>query len=84
MNNKSDISKKVYSRVRNMYSAELARAKEEYYQNKTGETEGNVKKLYAVTSNLLRRSKDNSLPQHTSDVSLANDFLRFLQIKLSN
>ena len=33
-----------------------------------------MKNLYGVTSSLLGRVKDNSLPLHTNDVALANDF----------
>jgi len=35
-----------------------------------------------VTSDLLGRSRDNPLPFHTSEVSLANDFLQFFTDKM--
>ena len=83
MSNKSDLTKKVYNRVRNYYSVALSRAKDNYYQNKVGQAAGDVKKLYAVTSDLLGRSKDNPLPVHSSSVSLANDFQRYFADKIS-
>ena len=36
-----------------MYSAELSREKDEFYQTKIGEAAGGIKNLYAVTSDLL-------------------------------
>ena len=41
------------------------------------------KKLYGVTAHLLGRVKDNPLPPNVSDVTLANDFLRFFTEKIA-
>ena len=82
MSYRSELTKKVYSHVRNVYSAEVARAKNEYYQTRISEADGSIKKLFAVTSDLLGRSKDNPLPLHTSAVSLANNFLRYFADKI--
>jgi hypothetical protein len=51
-----------------MYSAELLRAKDEYYETKIEETDGNIKQLYAATSSLLGRSNDNPFPLLTDSV----------------
>ena len=76
-NDRTLLTEKVYTKVRNSYTAAVATAKNNYYQTRINEAEGNIKQLYRETSNLLGRVKDNPLPPHTSDVALANDFLRF-------
>ncbi|KAH3818012.1 hypothetical protein DPMN_119597 [Dreissena polymorpha] len=53
MRYKSDLSSKVYKGVANIYSAELSRVKDEYYKDKIADAEGNTRKLYAITSDLL-------------------------------
>lgn len=83
MKDRSYITERVYKNVRNSYTAALASAKNGFYRNRIGEAEGNVKRLYSVTSDLLGRSRDNPLPPHTSEVNLANDFLRYFNDKIS-
>ena len=74
MTNKSELTKKIYSGVRNIYNSELVRAKDSFYETKVGQAEGNIKSLYAVTSDLLGRSRDNPLPFNTIEVSfMLND-----------
>ena len=81
-NSQSDYSQSD-TKVRNSYTAAVATAKNNYYQTRINEAEGNIKQLYRETSNLLGRVKDNPLPPHTSDVALANDFLRFFGQKIA-
>ena len=53
LNDKSGILKAVYKGVRDSCTSALSAAKDKYYQNVVGGTEGNVKQLYKVTSTLL-------------------------------
>ncbi|KAH3892760.1 hypothetical protein DPMN_016888 [Dreissena polymorpha] len=62
MRNKSDLSRKVYKGLANIYKAELSSVKDEYSEDKIGNAEGNKRKLHTITSELLGRSKENPLP----------------------
>ena len=83
LNDKTSLTEKIYKNVRNSYTAAVASAKNNYYQNRIDKVGGNVKQLYGVTSSLLCRVKDNPLPPHTSDVALANEFLHFFAQKVA-
>jgi len=82
MKHKSPLTKDVYKKVRNNYIKEAATAKSSFYQSVISDAEGNVKKLYSVTSKLLGREKENPLPSCSNDVDLANDFLQYFSNKI--
>ena len=65
LNDKTSLTEKIYKDVRNSYTAAVASAKNDYYQNRIDTAEGNVKQPYRVISSLLGRVKDNPLPPHT-------------------
>ena len=82
MKQKSPLTKDVYMKVRNHYIKETATAKSSFYQSVISDAEGNVKKLYSVTSKLLGREKENPLPSCSNDVDLANDFMQYFSNKI--
>lgn len=70
---RSDITNILYNNVRNLYTAAVTPANDDFYQNRIEEAKGNMEKLYSVISNLLRRSMAIPLPPHTSGKALPND-----------
>ena len=83
LTDKTGIMKNVYRHVKDQYTAAVTKAKDNYYQDVIKDAEGNVKKLYNVTTNLLGRSKENPLPPHTNGASLATDFLHYFADKIT-
>ncbi|XP_060590708.1 uncharacterized protein LOC132745754 [Ruditapes philippinarum] len=84
LKHKSTLTENVYKKVKNHYTREVSAAKSGFYQSKINDAEGNVKKLYNVTSKLLGREKENPLPSYSNDQDLANDFLQYFTDKIKN
>jgi hypothetical protein len=55
----------------------IVRRKREYFSNKIFESGHDQKQLYRLTNNLLGNKRENILPSHANDRTLANDFGKF-------
>ena len=60
----------------------IVRRKREYFSNKIFESEHDQKQLYRLTNSLLGNKRENILPSHANDRTLANDFGKFFLGKI--
>ena len=80
----NEITAVIYRKMKMNYIKALASAKSKYYQDRIESTDGNTKKLYNVTSDLLGRKQDNPLPPIGNTEELADSFLDFFTNKITN
>ena len=60
------------------------KAKKDYYNSKIEETTENSKELFRLANKLLHKAKDSSLPTHTCEKTLANQFGQYFTQKIEN
>ena len=60
----------------------LDEAKQNYYNEKVSDCEGDQKKLFGIVNKLIGKGKSNILPDHNNLDSLVNSFAEFFQGKI--
>ena len=71
-----------YAILRNEFVLSLHRAKKDYYEDKINSCEDDQKKLFAILNELMCKKPKSSLPEHTSELELAERFNSYFVNKI--
>ena len=75
-------SRELYTRSKNEVNRLIRKRKEDYFRSKVRDGKGDSKKLATLFNDLLGKTKEKMLPEHTPD--LAQNFADFFKEKIDN
>ena len=75
-------ARECYTQARNEVNRLIRKRKEEYYRSQAREKIGNMKELFVLFNDLLGKTREKVLPDHTPE--LAQNFADFFEEKIDN